>query len=364
MLVATTDGVSVFLRHTDGEWRLRNRALEGTFVSSLTLLQDGTLVAGTHGLGLARSTDGGRSWSLANRGMTVYDVWVVKACTFRGRERIYAGTLPARLFVSDDGGDHWKELPALANMPRSDEWAFPPAPHVAHVLSIEAQGDTLFVGIEVGALLRSDDGGASFTDMQLDPDVSLVDIHAIAVHPARPGRLVAATGLWGIIRSENGGGEWDRSPVLPGIDYPVPLAIHPVDADTLYVAGGRGFPPQWYQLGRSRARIARSRDGGRTWEHLWQGLPAGQRPAYGALAVSSWSGGTDVYAADTDGTIWESRDGGEHWHVAAEAAPVSKGEQYRGMARNRGASMTAVDQIVFSAAGQQLIDQAAKPGHS
>lgn len=359
LLVGTVDGVSAFVRAADGEWQLRNRGLEGTFVSSLTLLEDGTVVAGTHGLGLARSDDGGLTWNLINRGMTVYDIWVVKALVVQGRERLYAGTLPARVFVSDDRGENWRELDGITRVPRSCEWMFPPPPHVAHVLDFAALFDRLLVGIEVGALLRSDDLGETFVDMALDPDVTMVDIHALAVHPERPRRIVAATGLWGVIRSEDGGVTWDKDIDLPGIDYPVPMVIHPSQPDTLFIAGGMGFPPHWYKLGRSRARIARSLDGGKTWQRLLAGLPDGQRPCYGALAVESWPGGSAVYAVDSDGTVYESLDNGDAWRVVADTPPVSKGEQYRGLAKNRPQRMTGVDALVFSKTGQRLIDNAA-----
>jgi photosystem II stability/assembly factor-like uncharacterized protein len=334
LLVGTVEGVFLFQRDARIGWRLARRGLEGVFVSSLTRLDDGALIAGTHGMGVARSDDGGHTWRLCNHGLSHVDIWVVKRERLHGREWLFAGSLPAHLFVSEDGGESWRELPALREVPSAAQWLFPPPPHMGHVKDIEALGDRLYVGIEVGALVCSDNAGQTFSELPVDPDVGDVDIHKILVHAQRPGRIVAATG-WGMIISEDDGATWQKGIALPRIDYPVPLVMHPHDPDLLFVAGGEGWPPNWYALGRSRARIARSRDGGRTWERLLGGLPDGQRPTYGALAIDAWHGGFAVYAADTDGQIFESRDGGDTWQIIAEAGPVSKGDQYRGLAKNR-----------------------------
>jgi photosystem II stability/assembly factor-like uncharacterized protein len=353
LVVGTVDGIFVFERDAGRDWLPAGRALEGCFVSALTRLESGALIAGTHGLGVARSDDGGMSWRLANAGLSHFDVWVVKAERLGGRERLFAGTLPAHLLVSEDGAASWRELTALREVPSAPQWSFPPPPHQGHVLDVGVLQETLYVGIEVGALLRSDDGGASFTELPVNPDVSEVDIHRLVLHPKRPRRILAATG-WGMIVSDDGGASWRNGERLPGIDYPIPLVAHPDDPDLLFVAGGEGWPPNWYQIGRSRAKIARSRDGGRSWQRLLGGLPDGQRPTFGGLALEAWDGGFSVLAADTDGQVYESGDGGDCWSVVAEAAPVSKGEQYRGLAKGR-PPLVGTDSLVFAEAGERRI---------
>jgi photosystem II stability/assembly factor-like uncharacterized protein len=305
---------------------------------------------------VARSDDGGLTWKLANAGLGQFDVWVVKAERLGGRERLFAGTLPAHLFASDDGAATWRELTALREVPSAPQWSFPPPPHQGHVLDIGVLEEKLYVGIEVGALLRSDDAGETFRELPVNPDVSEVDIHRLVLHPKRPRRIIAATG-WGMIQSDEGGTTWRKGERLPGIDYPIPLVAHPDDPDLLFVAGGEGWPPNWYQIGRSRAKIARSRDGGASWQRLLGGLPDGQRPTFGGLALEAWEGGFTVLAADTDGQIYESADGGERWSVVCEAAAVSKGEQYRGLAKGRTA-LVGTDSLVFAEAGQRRVSRA------
>ena len=78
-------------------------------------------------------------------------------------------TEPAHLYRSHDLGGTWEELPALRRVDVHDKWSFPAPPHLAHVKHIAfdpRDSQRMFVCIEQGALLRSDDGGESFRELQ------------------------------------------------------------------------------------------------------------------------------------------------------------------------------------------------------
>jgi photosystem II stability/assembly factor-like uncharacterized protein len=353
LAVASTDGVWFLCRAADGDWALDHKEFAGTFVSALARARDGALIAATHGFGLSRSDDEGKSWRWINAGLSQFDVWVVKALEIGGREVLLAGGMPAHLFVSDDGGAHWRELPALRAAPSLPSWFFPPPPHLGHVKDIVVRdGRTMFIGIEVGALLRSDDEGNTFAEIAVFPDVTDRDIHRILLHPARPDRFIIATG-WGLRISEDAGKTWNTLEPA-GINYPDGLVAHPDDPDLIFVAGSPGYPPNWFAINRSRSRIARSRDGGKTWQRLLTGLPSGGRPAFGAMTLAAWPGGYAVYAGDTDGQIFESRDGGESWEIIFETGAVSKGEHYRGLAKGR-PPMVDLDELVFGGPGAHRV---------
>jgi photosystem II stability/assembly factor-like uncharacterized protein len=354
LAVGTADGVWLLRRGDDGEWSLRTKALAGTFVSALATTADGALIAGTHHFGVARSDDGGVAWRWINSGLDRFDIWVVTAVQLNGREVLFAGSMPARLYASEDGGADWVERPALTQVATADGWFFPPPPHLGHVKDIVVhRGNDLLVGIEVGALLRSSDEGASFEELPVSADFTDIDIHRILVHPERPERIILATG-WGLRASEDRGRSWTELPALD-INYPDAFVMHPDDPDLMVVAGARGYPPNWYEINRARPRIARSRDGGRSWERLLNGFPDGQRPAIGAMTLEAWDGGYALYAGDTDGQIFESRDGGDSWRIIFETGPVSKGEHYRGLLKGR-PPMTDLDQLTFGKAGQKRVD--------
>jgi hypothetical protein len=345
LVVGTVDGV-VVLQRAAGGWKVAHRALGGCFVSAVTAADDGTLFAATHGFGVARSDDGGYSWTWIIDGIDHLDLWSARAGRLAGRDVVCVGSLPAHLYISENRGDSWRELPALRNVASVAKWCFPPPPRIGHVKDIAFDGDRLLIGIEIGALLVSEDCGASFTELRVDPNPVECDIHRILIHPARPGRFIVANGIVGVVSSDDGGFTWRKNPMPPQADYPDAIVLHPDDPDTVFLTAGVGWPSHWYELGKARGKIVRSRDAGMTWQRLLGGLPNGQRALFSALTIEAWPGGCALYAADTDGQVFESIDEGETWTMIAEVPPVSKGEFYRALARDRG--RLAVDDIKVS----------------
>ena len=65
--VGTVDGVAVLARSGEG-WAIKHRALAGCFVSAVTALDDGTLFAATHGVGVAQERRRRHDLGLVQRG--------------------------------------------------------------------------------------------------------------------------------------------------------------------------------------------------------------------------------------------------------------------------------------------------------
>lgn len=346
MIVGTVDGLFVLTR-TSGVWAVTGRALEGCSVSAVAELGSGTVVAATHGLGVARSVDRGESWDWSSAGLPQFDLWAARSGTLRGRDVVLVGSMPAHLMISTDDGVNWRELQALRDVESYRSWCFPPPPRLGHVKEIVVDGNRLFVGIEIGALLLSDDSGESFRDLEIDPDPTECDVHRLAIDPNDPEQMIAAVGLVGLMRSRDGGESWVRTPVMPGMEYPDALVLHPDRPELVFMAVGVGWPPHWYASGRAQGKIARSVDGGESWERLLGGLPDGQRALFSALSVQVHPDGFDLFAADTDGQLFESRDGGDRWTIVADLAPVSKGEFHRALAKGR-SRIAGVDDIVVN----------------
>ena len=123
---------------------------------------------------------------------------------------VYAGTEPSALFRSGDGGETWEELDALQQIPSKPTWSFPPRPWTSHVRWIAPSPNDpqlLLVGIELGGLMRSDDGGASFAD---HAPGAQPDVHSLTWHPTEPDRAYEAGG-GGAAWSTDGGASWERA---------------------------------------------------------------------------------------------------------------------------------------------------------
>ncbi|MBI1205492.1 MAG: hypothetical protein GC182_23560 [Rhodopseudomonas sp.] len=348
ILIGTVAGIALLKRGETG-WAVAHKALAGCFVSAVTSADDGTLYAATHGVGVARSRDGGMTWQWINHGLDRHDLWSARAGKLQGKDVVLVGALPAHLYLSEDAGETWRELTGLRAVAGAESWCFPPPPRVGHVKEIVLDGDRLMVGIEIGALLVSTDFGETFTDLHVDPLVGENDIHRILVHPDRPGRILIANGIVGVMASDNDGKTWRKNPMPADANYPDPFVIHPDNPDLAFLTAGVGWPPHWYKLGRARGKMFRSRDAGQTWERLLGGLPNGQRATFGALTIEAYAGGYGLYAADTDGQVFESLDGGDHWTIIADVDPVSKGEFYRGLKKDR-VPLATVDDVTFTAA--------------
>ena len=158
---------------------------------------------------LARSTDGGRTWTDITPPLArEEEVWSLAASP-AVKDRVFVGTSHARLFRSDDRGRIFKECDGFLKIPGRDRWTFPPPPHIPHVRSIAFdphEPSTMYVGVEEGGIFRSRNDGASFESLN---DGLYADIHTVAVDSRDSRRLYATTGA-GFYLSNNAGKSWEQ----------------------------------------------------------------------------------------------------------------------------------------------------------
>ncbi len=330
VVIGTTDGV-VIMKRGGGGWTVTDRSLPGQHIHALIQeAESGTWFAGVNKGGIHASTDGARTWERRDNGLTETDVYSLSSVKANGHVRLFAGTEPAKMFVSEDLGLTWTEKPALAAH-KNDNWMFPAPPHIAHLKHINfAPGDpnTIFGSIEVGALLKSTDGGESWTEIPgMHPDV-----HRTVIDPNNPGRIYV-TGAGGLVRTVDGGVEWDNLLDLesePG-GYPDQLVFKPSDPSTMVIAAAQKTPRNWKD-DTAHSRISRSRDGGASWEVLSGGLQDRFPHAVEAMCLEESGTSVQLFAATTGGTVLWSEDGGDNWSVAVSGlSPISKGGHYLGL---------------------------------
>jgi hypothetical protein len=217
--------------------------------------------------------------------------------------RVYAGCEPSALFVSEDGGDSWRELTTLLELPSQPTWSFPPRPWTSHVRWIAPnphEPGLLLVGIELGGLMRSVDGGESWQDHR--PGAQR-DVHSLAWHPREAGCAYEAGG-GGSAWSVDGGDTWHPADAGRDRHYTWSVAADPGDAERWFVSASTG--PFAAHGGRdAQARIYRW-EGQGPWRQLHGGLPEPLDAMPYALAHA----GDRLFAGLADGRVFATSDAG------------------------------------------------------
>jgi len=273
-----------------------------------------TVFVGLGDDGVRKTSDGGRTW--AEAGLAGEQVFSIAVSPANGT--VYAGTEPSALYRSDDGGESWRELEALLELPSRPTWSFPPRPWTSHVRWIAPSphdAELLLVGIELGGLMRSTDGGETWQDQRPG---SQPDVHSLTWHPQVEGWAYEAGG-GGAASSEDGGDTWE--PADDGRDrhYTWSVAVDPEDPGLWYVSASTGpFAAHGMRGGDPQARIfRRAREGG--WIPLAGGLPEPLPSMPYALVAAEGR----LFAGLANGELWESRDRGDTWRRCELSQPLS-----------------------------------------
>jgi photosystem II stability/assembly factor-like uncharacterized protein len=267
---------------------------------------------GTFDDGLLASADGGSTWRAPERGLDDQRVLSLASSPTdarAGTSVVYAGTEPSNLYRSEDGGRSWQRLPALRELPSEPRWSFPPRPWTHHVKTIAlhpSDRDQLLVGIELGGVMRSSDGGATWIDH--NPQAHS-DAHQLATHPLAPDRVYEAAGQ-GIAVSDDRGASWRRRE--EGLDrrYAWAVAIDTEDPDLWYVSVSRS-PFAAHGSGDGQARLVRTTGNGWTPVDTWGDDPQLRRMPYALAALPGKRG--RLLVALRGGTLLLTNDAGQTW---------------------------------------------------
>lgn len=292
----------------ESDWRVET-VLDGP--SPVTLTADPShpdvVYAGTQGNGVYRSADRGRTWSplgLAGR--------VVKSLAVSPHDPdvIYAGIKPAAIFKTSDGGQQWAELKGFRRVPNRWWWfspAEPPFRAYVNALTVSpTEPDIVLAGVELGAVVLSEDGGRSWSRHRRG---ALRDCHSLAFHPGKGQWAYEAGGTGGgAAVSRDGGRTWIQPKSGLARKYGVVCAADPVRPEVWYAALAPG-PGKAY--GENAEAYLYRASAGADWQPIgWEPQPMGQMPR--ALVTRADAPG-HLFVGTTYGSVWHTADYGDSW---------------------------------------------------
>ena len=249
----------------------------------------------------------------------------------------WMGTIPGGLFRTDDpkkaDRQGWTLVRSLWDRPeRLDAFGGGyDQPGIHSICVHPTRPEEVVVGVSCGGVWRTVDGGetwslegaglfADYMPGSKRDERAIQDPHAIRRCAAAPDVL------WmqhhnGAFRSTDGGCTWSSLEVPPSA-FGFPVAAHPKDPRTAF------FVPAVKDECRvpvdGKVCVARTRDGGESFEVLREGLP--QEHAYDLVyrhAFDIDASGDVLAMGSTTGSLWVSEDAGDHWtHVSAHLPPV------------------------------------------
>lgn len=354
LLVSTRKGLFAVERGARG-WQVARHAFLGDNLAlSLADPRDGSWYAaldlGHFGAKLQRSRDRGRHWEeLAvpayadgdvvysgdgkeSKPATLQKLWALEAGGPAQPGRLWCGTIPGGLFRSDDGGASWQLQRALWDRDERKDWfgGGYDAPGIHSICVDPRDPRRVTLALSSGGIWRSDDDGASWTqsahgmragymppERAFDPNIQ--DVHHLVQCACAPDTFWAQHHN-GVFVSRDGGRQWREIDQVPPSVFGFAVAVHPHSPDTAWfvpaIKDERRVPVDGALV------VARTRDGGASFEVLREGLP--QQHAYDlvyrhGLAVDR--SGERLAFGSTTGGLWISENQGDAWQALDARLP-------------------------------------------
>jgi hypothetical protein len=347
LFVGTRKGLFTLVRR-NGFWAVLEPSFLGDPVTAvLGDPRDGRLYAalnlGHFGVKMRRSKDGGKTWeehaapvyppqpeNAPGPAWKLVQVWVLETGGADEPGVLWAGTIPGGLFRSQDGGDNWSLVRSLWEHPSRPEWMGGgyDAPGIHSICIDPRDRRRVSVAVSTGGVWQSRDSGETWdvrasgmrADRQGDPLVQ--DVHRMVACPGRPD-VFWAQHHNGVFRSTDGAASWQEVRECALSCFGFAVAVDPKNADTAW------FVPAIKDEKRvpvnAQLAVTRTRDGGRSFEVLREGLPA--EPAYDLIyrhALDIDPSGERLAIGSTTGGLWISENRGDSWQcISAHLPPIA-----------------------------------------
>ena len=259
--------------------------------------------------------------------------WAMAAGSDRQPGRIYFGSEPGGLFISDDDGQSFRLCEGLWNhRSRLDEkmpWMGGGLDHPAiHSIVVDPRDeDCIRVGISVAGVFQTQDGGEHWqpanqglkAEFLPDPDVEVGhDPHIVVQCDGQPD-VIWQQNHCGIFKTEDGCAHWEKVSQVDGpADFGFVIAVNPDDAQTAWVIPAES---DMVRAAVDRALcVCRTTDGGQSWQAFRQGLPQSDCYDFVFRHCLKQVGDSLVFGT-AGGRLYASDDRGETWRTLADQLP-------------------------------------------
>ena len=315
-------------------------------------LNDSTVAITTHYRGAYISHDQGVTWTAINKGLATRDVHIkhnrigllyniVFSPNYRSDKTIFSGTW-GHFLRSTDGGKHWNKIPLTHKSGWLDKSKGVRLSDFSRIAV--APDNTIYLGMVLGGILRSTDGGENFSvvgnvghqvsSLVISPDFS-------------SDKTLYAGGSSGLYKTVNGGSTWQ--PASNGITWMkknrIELAISPnYQVDKTVFAGtknglfetkdggeswvklagnayggdgyiqGIAISPNYqsdrtFSVGVKGRGLFKTVNGGKTFTQIsdyFLTRPIKFSPSYSSDRTIYASSGTELFKSTDDGNAWET----------------------------------------------------------
>ncbi len=245
---------------------------------------------------------------------------------------IWCGTLPGGLFRSHDHGQSWEMMRALWDHPKRKQWNGGGAdwPGIHSICVDPRNAKRVWVAVSTGGIWLTEDGGenwvligegmrAEYMPPEQAHDPVAQDVHCLVQCRAAPERMWVQHHNGIFVSSDEAKTFTEIKGVEPSV-FGFPVAVHPREPDTAW------FVPEIKDEKRipreGKLAVTRTRDGGKSFEILTQGLP--QTHAYDVVyrhALALDEAGNRLAFGSTTGGLWVSENQGDNWACVTHTLP-------------------------------------------
>jgi photosystem II stability/assembly factor-like uncharacterized protein len=286
----------------------------------------------------------GVGWRISTKPATLAKLWVIG---FGPGGRIFVGTIPGGLFESRDGGASFElnrplwshesrggDLFGATEAKSETKWFGTPASEGGdfaagiHSIAVDPRDpDRVLVAVSTAGVIETRDGGQTWhprnkgmlLDHTPEPDAEWGhDTHFIEQCRDQPEHIWQQNHV-GVYYSSDGAETWRKvSRPEQGVHFGFPVTVDPTNGRRAWLVPGRSDQERMALEGG--LFVARTDDGGETWQQLRNGLP--QEAAFDVVYRHALHNADGVLAfGSTTGNLYVSEDGGDSFITVSNNLP-------------------------------------------